>query len=94
MLRNPWNLGDPQTKQDRIRIGYLTLAFSEGRGEAANSDFVPLCLGIPNDEGVTQHVRPLLGPRQGRSEGANSDFVPLCLATPENLGGYIALMGP
>ena len=25
-------------------------------------DFVPLCLGTPENAGVTQHLRPLLGP--------------------------------
>ena len=27
MLRHPCILGDPQTKEDKIRSGYLTLAF-------------------------------------------------------------------
>ena len=34
-------------------------------GEATNSDFVPLCLGTPENARVTQHFRPLLDPREG-----------------------------
>ena len=53
----------------------------EGKGEGATSDFVPLCLGIPEYAGVTKHFRPLLGPREGKGEAATSDFVPLCWVT-------------
>ena len=34
----------------------------EGRGEAANSDFVPRCLATPENAGVTWHFRFLLSP--------------------------------
>ena len=47
--------------------------------EAPNSDFVPLCLGIPENAGVTSQFRPLLRPGEDNGEAANSDFVPLCL---------------
>ena len=58
----------------------------EGRGEAATSDFIPLCLGTPENAWVTKHLRPLLGPREGKGEVATSDFIPLCFGTPENVG--------
>ena len=54
----------------------------------ATSDFVPLCLGIPKNAGVTSHFRPLLGPREGKGEAANFDFVPLCLWTPGMQGSH------
>ena len=34
MLHDPCILGDPQTKRDKIRIGYLTLAFSRAQKSA------------------------------------------------------------
>ena len=33
-------------------------------------------LGTPKNVGVTQHFRPLLGPREGKVKVATSDFVP------------------
>ena len=33
-------------------------------------------MGTPEDAGVTQHFRPLVGPREGRGEVATFDFVP------------------
>ena len=63
--------GSPRVTQ---RFGPL-LDNGRGRGEAATSHFVPLCLGpllifcssrlalgIPENVGVTYHLRPLLGP--------------------------------
>ena len=44
----------------------------------------PLICGIPENAGVMQHFRPLVGPREGRGEVATFDFVPLCLRVPEN----------
>ena len=41
-------------------------------------------LGTPESARVTQHFRPLLGPREGTGEAATSDFVPFLLGTPEN----------
>ena len=63
MLFHPCILGGPQTKGGKIRIGYKNvgvmwhfgplLGTREGKGEAADSDFDPLCLGIPKNVGVT-----------------------------------------
>ena len=59
---------------------------------------VALCLGIPEDARVTQHFRPLLGPRKDTGESSNSDFVPLSsrmsaplFGDPRGRKGYIAL---
>ena len=60
-------LGDPQTKGDKIRIGYLTPAFSgaQTRAEVLNSQ------GSPNKGGQNQNWLPhpclLGGPKEGGS---------------------------
>ena len=64
----------------------VTLGPREVKGEADNSDFVPIYLGTPENAGVTEHFHPLLGPREGRGEVANSDFIPLCLGSPRMQG--------
>ena len=48
------------------------------------------CLGTPENAEVTQHLRPLLGPREGRRELATSNFVPV-VGGPRECKGYVAL---
>ena len=47
--------------------------------EAAIFDLALLCLGSPENAGVTSQVRPLLHPGEHKGEASNSDSVPLCL---------------
>ena len=50
MLRHPCILGDPQTKGDKIRIAYLTPAFS-GAQKRAEMLRHPCILGDPQTKG-------------------------------------------
>ena len=72
MLRHPYILGDPQTKGDKIRKGYLKPAFS-GAQKRAEVLCQPCILGgSPNTRGQKQNWLPhpcLLG---GPKEGGNA----------------------
>ena len=78
MLHHLCNLGDPQTKGDKIRIGCLTPAFS-GAQKWAEMLYYPVILGDPQTKGDIRIG--CLTP-----EAANSDFVTFCLGIPETDG--------
>ena len=60
VLSNPCILGDPQTKGDEIRIGYLTPAFS-GAQKSAEVLHNPCILGGPQQRGQNHKSKPTLG---------------------------------
>ena len=60
MLRHPCILGDPQTKGDKIRSGYLTPA-SSGAQKRAEMLRHPCILGGPQQRGQNEISKPTLG---------------------------------
>ena len=62
----------------------------EGRGEVANSDFVPFA-GDPGECRGYVVIQPVCcPPREGSSEVANSDFVPFAW-DPRECRGYVVI---
>ena len=76
-----------------LHLGCAIFYFSARGGRVRQPLLIlsPL-LGTPENAGVMQPFRPLLGPREGRGETATFDFVPF-LGDPRKCRGYVALLG-
>ena len=68
LLRNPYILGDPQTKGDKIRSGDLTPPFS-GAKRGRNCYVKPTFLGIPKQTGTKSEVATSPLPSRGLKQG-------------------------
>ena len=66
----------------------------EGKGEVANSDFLPaLGVGDPRECRVYVAIPPSLDPLEGRGEVANADFLPAFgVGEPRKCRGYVAVL--
>ena len=55
--------------------------------------FPPLALGTPQNAGVREHFRPLLGLREGRGEVSTSEFLPAVgVGDPRECKEYVGIL--
>ena len=86
-------LGTPENVGVTQHLCPVFFGLREGRGEAANYDYLPaLGVGAPGMHGLRSKFRPLVDPGKGKGEAANSDILPaLGVGDPRECRGYVAL---
>ena len=85
MLRHPCILGDPQTKGDKIRSGYLTLAFL-GAQKRAETLHHPCILWDPQTKGDKIRIGCLSHAFSGAQKWAEMLHHPCILGDPQTKG--------